>query len=59
MIAVAFLRGSAWIEIFQAEEYTIEEIVAFLRGSAWIEIQPNICLLKRLKCRILERECVD
>ena len=38
MIAVAFLRGSAWIEILVQGEPVEMPIVAFLRGSAWIEI---------------------
>ena len=39
---VAFLRGSAWIEIFFSSAKFQSIFVAFLRGSAWIEITNNM-----------------
>ena len=38
MIAVAFLRGNAWIEIPRMGCILFLQTVAFLRGNAWIEI---------------------
>ena len=37
-VAVALLRGGAWIEIMQEAIDEIKENVALLRGGAWIEI---------------------
>ena len=36
---VAFLRGSAWIEITHPVNTAKTVSVAFLRGSAWIEMR--------------------
>ena len=37
-VAVALLRGGAWIEIVLTRFSVPSELVALLRGGAWIEI---------------------
>ena len=37
-MAVALLRGGAWIEILLVVFVTQDVVVALLRGGAWIEI---------------------
>ena len=49
MIAVAFLRGNAWIEIHLPATLPYPYPVAFLRGNAWIEI-----LLLTLRLSIIQ-----
>ena len=45
---VAFLRGSAWIEIFTIIDTSAYQNVAFLRGNAWIEIFSRSCTIRNL-----------